>query len=85
MKNNDIIQGLITRDISSLMESENIEDIVDDAGSLIENASIAVQTLNGIFVEIRSLISDNRNNINIAVKNLTDATYNLEKYDKRVK
>ena len=84
LKNNDIIQGLITRDISSLMESENIEDIVDDAGSLIENASIAVQTLNGIFVEIRSLISDNRNNINIAVKNLTDATYNLENMTKEL-
>lgn len=84
LKNNDEIQGLITRDISSLMESENIEDIVDDAGSLIENASIAVQTLNGIFVEIRSLISDNRNNINIAVKNLTDATYNLENMTKEL-
>lgn len=79
LKNNDVIQGLITRDISSLMESENIEDIVDDAGNLIESANVAVQSLNGIFVEIRSLISDNRNNINIAVKNLTDATYNLEK------
>ena len=84
LKNNDIIQGLITRDISSLMESENIEDIVEDAGSLIENASIAVQTLNGIFVEIRSLISDNRNNINIAFKNLSDATYNLENMTKEL-
>lgn len=79
LKNNDEIQGLITRDISSLMESENIEDIVDNAGNLIENANIAVQSLNGIFVEIRGVISDNRNNINIIVRNLTKSTENLEK------
>ena len=79
LKNNDEIQGLITRDISSLMESENIEDIVDDAGNLLENANIAMQSLNAIFVEIRGVISDNRSSINKVVKNLAKSTENLEK------
>ncbi len=77
LKNNDEIKGLITKDISSLLEDENLQDIIDDAGSLVENATIAVQNLNGIFLDVRNIISDNRSNINLIVKNLVDVSSNF--------
>lgn len=78
LKNNDEISGFITKDISSLLEDENLQDIIDDAGSLVENASVAVQTLNGIFVDVRSIISDNRSNIDTIIKNFADMSSNLK-------
>jgi methyl-accepting chemotaxis protein len=78
LKNNDEISGFITKDISSLLEDENLQDIIDDTGSLVENASVAVQNLNGIFLEVRTIISDNRNNIDLIIKNLADMSSNLK-------
>ncbi len=79
LKDNDEIEGFITKDISSLLEGENLQDIIDDTGSLVENATVAVQNLNGIFTDVRSIISDNRSNINLIVKNLVGFSENLNK------
>ncbi len=82
LKNNDEIEGVITKDISALLESENISNIIDDTGTLIENANRAIQSLNDIFVEIQGIISDNKNNINLCVKNLTSSTEDLKNMTK---
>ena len=78
LKNNDEISGFITKDIDSLFEGENMQDIISDAGTFVENASIAVQNINGILIEVRNIISDNRRNINLIVKNFTDISSNLK-------
>ncbi len=78
LKDNDEIDGFITKDISSLLEDENLQDILDDTGTLVENASVAVQNLNGIFTEVRGIVSDNRSNINAIVKNLVSVSENLK-------
>lgn len=79
LKNNDEIAGFVTRDISSLLEGENIQNIVEDADSLLESTNTAVQSLNGIFIQIQEIIADNRASINLAVKNLAETSANLNK------
>lgn len=78
LKNNDEIKGNITNDISSLLESENIEDIVVEAESLVESANSAVQNLNNIFVEINKIIVDNRSNIDLIISNFAKTSKNFE-------
>lgn len=84
LKNNDEITGVITQDISSLLESENVQDIVEETESLVESATSAIQNLNGIFVELRKIITDNRPNIDLAISNLTKTTTSLEDMSKKL-
>lgn len=81
LKNNDEIEGIISKDINSLLDGkftdEDIEDIVDNADTLIESATAAVTNLGDIFSQIKDIIADNREEINFAVKNIAQTTQNL--------
>jgi len=77
LKNNDVVKGCISKDISSILESENLEDIVQNTDTLLESANTLVQNFNVILLQVQNIISDNRANINLAVKNLTEATGNF--------
>ena len=78
LKSNDEIKGNITNDISALLESENIEDIVVETESLVESANSAVQNLNNIFVEVNKIIVDNRSNIDLIISNFAKTSKNFE-------
>lgn len=78
LKNNDEIKGYIAKDISSLMESENIENIVVEAENLVESANTAIKSLNGIFVEVQKIIIDNRSSIDLTIRSLANTASNLE-------
>lgn len=81
LRNNDEIQGIISKDINSLLDGkftdEDIEDIVDNADTLIESATVAVTNLGDIFGEIKNIISENKSEINCAIKNIAKTTQNL--------
>ena len=81
LKNNDVIKGIITKDINSFLEGkfqdENMDDIVDDAASLVENANVAIKSLNDIFVEVKGVIQDIRPDIKLAASNIAIASQNL--------
>ena len=82
IKNNVIIKGTITKDISSILNEklgeEGIEQIITNASGLVENANNAVGTLNGIFSDIREILKDIRPQINASAKNLTITTKNIK-------
>ena len=78
LKNNDEITWHITQYISSLLESENVQDIVEETESLVESANTAIQNLNGIFVDIRKIIIDNKTSIDFAIDNIAKTTSNLQ-------
>lgn len=88
LKNNDEIEGTISKDINSLLDGrftdEDIEDIVDNADTLIESATVAVKNLGDIFAQINSIIADNRDEINFAVKNIAQTTQNLNNISKNL-
>lgn len=81
LRNNDEIEGIITKDINSLLDGkfsdEDIEDIVGNTETLLESATTAVTHLGDVFLEIKNIISDNRREINCAVKNIVQTTQNL--------
>lgn len=82
IKNNVIIKGTITKDISSILNEklgeEGIEQIITNASGLVENANNAVGTLNGIFSDIREILKDIRPQINASAKNLETTTKNIK-------
>lgn len=82
LKNDDVIKGILTKDINSILEDtvtgDDIATLVDDTTGLMENANNAVNSLNEIFVEIREIIADSRNDIKTATSNLAKTTKNLE-------
>ena len=84
LKNNDEIKGNITNDISSLLESENIEDIVVETESLLESANSAIQNLNNIFVEVNKIIVDNRSNIDEIISNCSKTSKNFNEMSEKL-
>ena len=88
LRENDVIVGEITHDIKELLESrltgEDVETILDGATGLIDNATIAIQNLSDVFIEIRELISDSRADIRIATNNFACTTKNLRKMSEKV-
>lgn len=78
LKHNDEISGFIAKDISSLLEGENVQDIVEETESLVESANSAINNLNGIFIEIRKILVDNRASIDLAINNFAKTSTNFE-------
>ncbi len=79
IKNNVVIPGSISKDISSLLESEGVEQILSDTTNLVENANNTIETLNGVFTEVHGILRDIRPDIKYAVSNLAKTTAHLEK------
>ena len=83
LRNNDILNGTITKDINSILEGkftdQDIDMIVDDAASLIDNANGTLQKLSGIFDEVLSILQDVHPDIKIATSNLAQTSVNLKK------
>ena len=78
IKNDDVIPGRLTKDITTILSEDGAEEIVSNASSLISNANTAVQSLNGIFIEVHGILQDIRPDIKLAVSNLTKTTTNLK-------
>ena len=78
IKNNDVIPGRLTKDITTILSEEGAEEILSNASGLISNANTAVQSLNGIFIEVHGILQDIRPDIKLAVSNLTKTTTNLK-------
>ncbi len=78
IKNDDVISGRLTKDITTILSEDGAEEIVSNASSLISNANTAVQSLNGIFIEVHGILQDIRPDIKLAVSNLTKTTTNLK-------
>lgn len=81
LNENDVIRGVITKDIKDLLESklsgEDVEGLIDGASNVIDSANVALQNLSDIFIEVRELISDSRVDIRNTTKNLSKTTDNL--------
>ena len=88
LKNNEIIKGKTTKDITNLMNEqfvdEGLEDVINDATGLLDNANNAVNTLDGIFKDIRVIIREVRPNIEIAAENLAKTSNSLRKTAKNI-
>ena len=78
IKNDDVIPGRLTKDITTILSEEGAEEILSNASGLISNANTAVQSLNGIFIEVHGILQDIRPDIKLAVSNLTKTTTNLK-------
>ncbi len=79
IKNNVVIPGKISKDISALLESEGIEEIVNNVSGLLDNANNAVVSLNGVFTEVHGILVEIRPDIKKSVSNLAKTTSHLEK------
>lgn len=86
LKNDDVIKGAITKDINSILEDtvtgDDIETLVEDTTNLMESANIAVQNLNGIFLDIREILQESKSDIKTATSSLARTTQNLESMSK---
>lgn len=88
LKENDVIRGVITKDIKDLLESkitsEDVEGLIDGVSSVIDSANVTLQNLSDIFIEVREIISASRTDIKSATSNLSKASKNLSDMSEKV-
>ncbi|MCD7880005.1 MAG: hypothetical protein LUG16_08760 [Candidatus Gastranaerophilales bacterium] len=82
LKNGDIIQGELSKDINKLLSDKlnngGLDTIFNDADSLMQSANKTVQSLGNLFDNINEILSDVKGDIKTASSNLAKATSNLE-------
>ena len=82
IKNYTEIKGTASKDFNSVidekLDSETVDEIIIDTTNLIENANTAVKNLSDIFVEVKEVIQDSKNDIKLATTNLAKTSASLE-------
>ncbi len=89
IKNNVVIKGTLSKDINSILnekfDDDGIDEIVDDATTLMESANITIQNLGDIFLEIDEIIKESKNDIRSTISSLADSAENLEQISSNLK
>lgn len=82
LKNGDMIDGEISKDINKLLSdklsSGGLDDIFNESTTLMESANVTVKNLGELFAQINSILTDVRGDIILASSNLAKTTTNLE-------
>ena len=82
LKDGDTIKGELSKDINKILSEQlsdgSIDNIIDDASTLMESANVTVQNLGDVFAQISSILTEIRGDIILASSNIAKTTTNLE-------